>query len=90
MLNSVFTDLFDPDGSEVYISPARQFVKLEIPVNFYTVVESARRQGKTAIGYRLKAKAHIAEEAYGVCLNPEKDKKIIFTSEDKVVLLAEE
>lgn len=90
ILNSVFTDLFDPDGSEAYICPASSFVKMDTPVNFYTVVESARRQGKTAIGYRLAADEHNAEKAYGITLNPEKDQKVIFSKLDKIILLAED
>lgn len=90
ILNSVFTDLFDPDGSEAYIVPADQFVKLGSPVNFYTVVESARQQGKTAIGYRLACDEHNAEKAYGITLNPEKGDKVTFAKEDKIILLAED
>jgi len=61
-----------------------------MPVNFYTVIESARRQGKTAIGYRLMDLAHQANAAYGVVLNPEKAQTISFSSADKVILLAED
>jgi voltage-gated potassium channel Kch len=89
-LNGVFTDLFDPEGSEAYIVPAGQFVKTSAAVNFYTVVESARRQGKTAIGYRLASEAHNAEKAYGVHLNPDKGKFVTFEANDKVILLAED
>lgn len=90
MLNGVFTDLFDPEGSEAYISPAGQFVKAGVPVNFYTVVESARRQGRTAIGYMLAAEARQSAKAYGVHLNPDKSMKITFGEKDKIVLLAED
>jgi len=89
-LNGVFTDLFDPEGSEAYIVPAGQFVKTGAAVNFYTVVESAQRQGKTAIGYRLASEAHNAEKAYGVHLNPDKGKFVTFEANDKVILLAED
>jgi len=89
-LNGVFTDLFDPEGSEAYISPASQFVKADTAVNFYTVVEAARRQGKTAIGYLLAAEAHSAEKAYGVHLNPDKGAMITLSKADKIILLAED
>jgi voltage-gated potassium channel Kch len=90
ILSSVFTDLFDPEGSEAYICPITDFVQTGTAVNFYTVVESARRQGKTAIGYRLMHQAHQADAAYGVALNPNKAQMVTFTQEDKVILLAEE
>jgi len=53
-------------------------------------VEAARRQSKTAIGYRLAAEAHSAEKAYGVHLNPDKAEKIALGKGDKVILLAED
>ncbi len=89
-LNSVFTDLFDPEGSEAYVIPAGQIVKVDVPVNFYTVVEAARRQGRTAIGYRLAGEAHNAGMAYGVHLNPDKSVPITLGFNDKVIMLSEE
>jgi hypothetical protein len=89
-LNGVFTDLFDPEGSEAYILPASQFVKAGAAVNFYTVVEAARRQGKTAIGYRLAGEAHSADKAYGVHLNPDKAESFTLGATDKVIVLAED
>ncbi|MEK9164429.1 MAG: potassium transporter TrkA, partial [Chloroflexota bacterium] len=47
-LNAVFADIFDPEGSEIYIKPAEDYVTLGQPVNFYTVVEAARRRDEIA------------------------------------------
>jgi hypothetical protein len=88
-LNAVFTDLFDPEGSEIYIKPAEDYVALGLPVNFYTVVEAARRRGAIAIGYRIKAEANDASKAYGVVVNPDKAKKISFAPGDKMVVISE-
>ena len=89
-LNAVFTDLFDPEGSEVYLKPAGDYVQLGVPVNFYTVVEAARRRNEVAIGYREKAKSNSAEQQYGVTLNPAKSQQITFDAKDRIVVLAEE
>ena len=88
-LNAVFTDIFDPEGSEIYVKPAGQYVRLDAPVNFYTVVESARRRGEVAIGYRLRARATDASQAYGVVVNPDKGDRVTFAAADKVIVLAE-
>jgi voltage-gated potassium channel Kch len=88
-LNAIFTDIFDPDGSEIYLKPVSEYVKLNTPVNFYTVIEAAARKGELAMGYRLKAFASQAEKAYGVRVNPDKAEKVTFSAEDKVVVLAE-
>jgi voltage-gated potassium channel Kch len=89
-LNAVFTDIFDPDGSEIYLKPAGQYVKLGAPVNFYTVIESAARRSEVAMGYRLKSAANDADKSYGVFLNPDKSAMVTFSKDDRIVVLAEE
>ncbi|MBN1306058.1 MAG: NAD-binding protein [Anaerolineales bacterium] len=89
-LYQVFNDLFDPDGSEIYLKPARDYVKLDQPASFYTVVESARRRGETAIGYRLAGLSRDASAGYGIVTNPRKSDLVTFAPEDKVVVLAKE
>ena len=71
-LRAVFDDLFDEQGSEIYLKPAADYVRLDEPVDFYTIVESARRRGEVAFGYRLLALAEDAARNYGVELNPDK------------------
>jgi voltage-gated potassium channel Kch len=88
-LNAVFKDLFDPEGSEIYLKPASQYVKAGSPVNFYTVVEAARQRGEVAIGYRLQALAGDSSQAYGVVVNPDKSKMVTFSEHDRIVVLAE-
>ena len=39
-LQAVFNDMFDPEGSEIYLKPAADYVETGQPVNFYTVLES--------------------------------------------------
>jgi ion channel POLLUX/CASTOR len=89
-LNAVFTDIFDPEGSEIYLKLASDYVKLGEPVNFYTVVEAARRRNEIAIGYRIKAKATDAAQAYGVVVNPDKSQEVSFTAWDRIVVIAED
>ena len=71
-LRAVFDDLFDEAGSEVYLKPAADYVRLDEPVDFYTIVESARRRGEVAFGYRVLAEAEDSDKAYGVVINPDK------------------
>ena len=53
-LNAVFSDIFDSEGSEIYLKPVADYVRIDQPVNFYTIVEAARRRGEVAFGYRLR------------------------------------
>ncbi len=89
-LFDVFTDLFDPQGSEIYLKPVGDYVEPGQPVNFYTVVEAARQRGEVAIGYRVVSELHDAGKAYGVRTNPPKSKQVTFSGADKVIVLAEE
>jgi len=88
-LNAVFTDIFDPEGSEIYLKLAANYVVIGEPVNFYTVVEAARLRGEVAIGYRITALANDASRAYGVAVNPDKSQPITFAEWDRIIVLAE-
>jgi voltage-gated potassium channel Kch len=88
-LGAVFADLFDPEGSEIYLKPATSYVKPGVPLNFYTVVASARRAGQTALGYRIQAQAYDTAKAYGVVLNPDKSLAVTFSDRDEIIVLAE-
>ncbi len=89
-LVDVFQDLFDPEGSELYMKPASSLVKTGVAMNFYTVVEAARRNGAVALGYRVQAEHADADKAYGIHLNPVKADQITFAPEDRIILLAED
>jgi ion channel POLLUX/CASTOR len=88
-LNAVFTDLFDPEGSEIYLKLAANYVRLGEPLNFYTVVEAARRRNEVAMGYRLNRHSDDATKAYGVVINPDKSDPITFSEWDRIIVLAE-
>jgi voltage-gated potassium channel Kch len=89
-LKAVFDDLFDSDGSEIYVKPITDYVTAGTAVNFYTLCESAARKGETAIGYRLNEYSHNVNKAYGVVVNPKKSEKVTFTDKDKLIVIAED
>jgi ion channel POLLUX/CASTOR len=89
-LEHVLKDLLDPEGSEIYLKPITNYVSPGHPVDFYTLTTSAAERGETAIGYRLVALANDAERGFGVVINPDKQKTVTFTPEDKLVVLAED
>ena len=59
-------------------------------MNFYTLVEAARRHQEIAIGYRLMRDSTNADRLYGVKLNPNKAAMIQLEAEDQLVVLAED
>src|SRR5580698_8176109 len=71
----VFTELFDPEGNEIILRPASDFVRTGRAITFSTVVESARRQGQVAIGYRRAGR---------VTLNPDRRVPVTLGDTDAV------
>jgi hypothetical protein len=89
-LMRVFEDLFDADGSEIYIKPAREYVKIGIPLNFYTILESAARKNEVAIGYRKIKESREAAKGYGVYVNPKKSDTFVLEENDMIIVLSED
>jgi hypothetical protein len=84
----VFADLFNADGSEVYLRPVADYVATGRPVTVATIVEAARRLEEVAIGYRIRAESNDASRTYGVHVNPRKSASVTFQPDDKVIVLA--
>jgi len=88
-LDQVIGNLFNAEGSEIYIRPIQDYIKTDRMVDFYTLSESAARRGETAIGYRQLVFKEDATRGYGVKLNPKKTEKVRFGASDMIVVLAE-
>jgi hypothetical protein len=89
-LNLVFADLFNSEGSEIYLKEAAKYVNITESVNYCTVVEAAARHGEVAIGYKILKKEKSAEENYGIHVNPSKSEMISFSANDSIIVIAEE
>jgi hypothetical protein len=87
-LTAVFDELFAAEGSELYMRPAGDYVKLGEPTTFRTLVESALRRGEVAIGYRIGGGD--GGSAAGVRVNPRKSEEIVLSVADRLVVLAED
>ena len=89
-LTDVFETLFSADGSEIYLRPAELYITEGASVDFYAVLEAARRRGETAIGYRIASLARSSADHYGVRVNPLKTDAVSFSAGDKIIVLAED
>lgn len=89
-LNAVFADLFDPDGSEIYVKPVENYIQPGKKVTFYTVLEAAAARNEVAIGYKVARLEGNAAESHGVVVNPDKSEMITFEPGDKLILIAED
>ena len=89
-LSAIFEDLLDEEGSEFYMRPVGDYADISEPLNFYTLLESARRRGETAIGYRRRREDEAdGRNMGGVVVNPDKREAVLFQPEDRLIVLAE-
>jgi voltage-gated potassium channel Kch len=87
-LNQVLTGLFDSDGSEIYLKPAGEYVRVGATATYATVVESARRRGQTAIGFRDAGLGMSEQHNYGLAINPHKSASRTWAAADRVIVLS--
>ena len=59
-------------------------------MDFYTVLESAAQINESVIGYRITAFENNSDEHFGVYINPDKSKKVTFSENDFIIVLAED
>jgi voltage-gated potassium channel Kch len=89
-LEKVFKDLFQDEGSEIYLKPVKDYVVTGKPMNFYTIMEAAAQRNETAIGYKIASLSNDSSKAYGVNCNPKKSESLTFSENDKIIVLAED
>lgn len=89
-VSRVFDELFAAEGADIYLRPAADYVVPGRPIDFYTVVEAAKRRREVALGYRVSALSDRPEEHYGIVFNPVKSADVTLGAEDRVIVLAEE
>ena len=89
-LKKVYDVLFQAEGSEVYLKPINKYVKTGEAMNFYTVIESAAQLNESAIGYRITSLNADSDQHFGVNINPDKSKKLTFSENDFIIVLAED
>ena len=88
----VYDDLFEEDGSEIYVKPAElYFENLPAEVSFADLMLLAQKRGEEAcIGVKIGELRNEGSENYGVKLIPAKTEKIELTAGDSLVVVAED
>ncbi|PHS01299.1 MAG: hypothetical protein COA78_22875 [Blastopirellula sp.] len=88
----VYDDLFQEDGSEIYVKPASlYFENLPQTCRFADLMALAqKRDGEVCLGYKLKSLENNADENFGVKLIPLKDSEVTLTADDCLVVVAED
>lgn len=84
-LQALFEDILDEEGSELYMKPIGDYVKTGVPVNFYTLTESASRKGHIAVGYK-----QVRDGKTIIVTNPQKSERAVYVPEDYLIVIAED
>ncbi|OJF91983.1 CASTOR/POLLUX-related putative ion channel [Pararhizobium antarcticum] len=86
---AIFDELLDEDGSEIYMRPVSDYITIDQPISFYTICLAALKRGEVAIGYRRKRLEDAdPRNLGGVVVNPSKSEKVLYSSDDRLIVLA--
>lgn len=88
-LSAVFEDLFDPEGCEIYLRPAADYVALDREIDLHTLIAAGRQRAHVVLGYRLAEAARDPARNFGIVMNPPKRDRFTLRAGDRVIVLAE-
>ncbi len=90
-IEKVYDDIFQKDGSEIYLKPANlYFESLPIQVSFADMMAIAQKRGEVCLGVKVKALENDKENNNGITLVPEKNTNYELQPDDSLVVLAED
>lgn len=90
-IEKVYDDIFQEDGSEIYLKPARLYYEaFPSTLKFSDLMASARERGEICIGVKIKSLELDKSANNGVTLIPEKNTEFELQAVDCLVVLAED
>lgn len=90
-IKRVYDNLFDEDGSEIYLKPLSVYLdELPVDLTFADCMGLALKREEVCIGVKIKALENDAEKNFGVKLIPEKNTKYTLQPDDCLVVVSED
>lgn len=90
-IQKVYDDIFQEDGSEIYLKPASlYFESFPVDVSFADLMAIAQKREEVCIGVKIKALEEVDNENSGVSLIPLKNNRFVMHANDSLVVLAED
>jgi len=87
----VYDDLFQPEGSEIYIKSAGlYFADLPIEVRVADVMMAAQLRNEVCFGLKIAAEETDTEREFGVHIIPDREERFTLTAKDRLIVLAED
>src|SRR5690606_13522431 len=90
-IKMVYDDLFQEDGSEIYLKPAvYYFAELPARVTYADMIRAAQRRSEVCLGVKIKALEDDMQRNFGVKLVPDKNAEYDLREDDTLVVLSED
>ena len=90
-IKRVYDDLFQEDGSEIYLKPASlYFHEFPVDLTYADMIHIAQKRDEVCLGVKIKALENDMDQNFGVKLIPEKNTRYSLQPEDALVVLAED
>lgn len=88
-IKRVYDDLFQEEGSEIYLKPASlYFTSFPQEATFADMMRIAQKREEVCLGVKIKALERDGQENFGVKLIPEKNTSFTLGPDDALVVLA--
>lgn len=90
-INDVYADLFEEDGSEIYLKPAPLYFK-DLPgeYTYADMMAIAQKRGECCIGVKIAEHEQDMSRNFGVKLIPEKNTRYTLGLKDRLIVVAED
>lgn len=90
-IKRVYDDIFEEDGSEIYVKPASLYFKnFPVELTFADMMKIAQLRREVCLGVKIKALEEDPAENFGIKLIPEKNTVFTLTEKDSLVVLSED
>lgn len=89
-LAPIFEELLDSEGSEIYLNPARNYVKMNSSINLNALNHLVSLKEEVFLGYKKIIKNDVDKDKVEIVLNPNKNSEISFSEDDWLVVLAKD
>ena len=94
MALDVYDDLFQSEGSELYIKPASYYFDFKenktITIPYGECVQAARLRNEVILGLQIHAEQKNKDNMFGIVLIPNKDDEFTLSEKDGLIALAED
>ena len=94
MALDVYDDLFQSEGSELYIKPASYYFDFNnnesITIAYGECVQAARLRNEVILGVQIHTDQNNKENMFGIALIPNKDDVFTLSARDGLISLAED